>query len=62
MLYPADTSRSRLHEFIRATLMTAAAVVGLGALAPTAFADSVPTGLPASPTFGIQKFTQPMPR
>lgn len=25
-------------------------------------ADSVPTGLSPSPTFGIQKFTQPMPR
>jgi FtsP/CotA-like multicopper oxidase with cupredoxin domain len=42
--------------------MTAAAVLGLGALVPTAYADSVPTGLPASPTFGIAKFTQPMPR
>jgi len=27
-----------------------------------AAADSVPTGLPASPTFGITKFSQPMPR
>src|SRR3954465_925941 len=29
---------------------------------PDARADGVPTGLPPSPTFGIQKFTQPMPR
>jgi FtsP/CotA-like multicopper oxidase with cupredoxin domain len=27
-----------------------------------AAADSVPTGLPASPTFGITKFSQPLPR
>ena len=37
-------------------------VVGMGAIAAGAYADSVPTGLPPSPTFGIQKFTQPMPR
>jgi len=34
----------------------------LGVLAPRALADSVPTGLPPSPTFGITKFSQPMPR
>jgi len=36
--------------------------LGLATLSPAALADSVPTGLPPSPTFGIQKFTQPMPR
>src|SRR5712664_1114856 len=35
---------------------------GLCAFAPDAVADSVPTGLPPSPTFGIVKFSQPMPR
>jgi manganese oxidase len=35
---------------------------GLVAFVPAASADSVPTGLPPSPTFGIAKFTQPMPR
>jgi manganese oxidase len=35
---------------------------GLCAFAPHAVADSVPTGLPPSPTFGIVKFSQPMPR
>jgi manganese oxidase len=44
---------------LNATLLFAA---GLCAFAPDAVADSVPTGLPPSPTFGIQKFTQPMPR
>jgi FtsP/CotA-like multicopper oxidase with cupredoxin domain len=47
-------------------LMTVAAMLvvtsGLGTFAPAAIADSVPTGLPPSPTFGIVKFTQPMPR
>jgi FtsP/CotA-like multicopper oxidase with cupredoxin domain len=46
-------------------MMLAATLVvtgGLGVLAPNALADSVPTGLAPSPTFGIQKFTQPMPR
>ncbi len=35
---------------------------GLCAFAPEAVADSVPTGLPPSPTFNITKFSQPMPR
>ncbi|HET7788204.1 MAG TPA: multicopper oxidase domain-containing protein [Myxococcales bacterium] len=30
--------------------------------AASARADSVPTGLPPSPLFGVQKFTQPLPR
>jgi manganese oxidase len=30
--------------------------------APAVMADSVPTGLPPSPTFGAAKFSQPMPR
>src|SRR6266436_1575376 len=42
--------------------LTLAMTGGLGAFVPRALADSVPTGLPPSPTFGIQKFTQPMPR
>jgi FtsP/CotA-like multicopper oxidase with cupredoxin domain len=40
-----------------------AAAAALVAFAGGAIADGgVPTGLPPSPTFGIQKFTQPMPR
>jgi FtsP/CotA-like multicopper oxidase with cupredoxin domain len=35
---------------------------GMGAFTTPVYADSVPTGLPASPTFGITKFSQPMPR
>ena len=35
---------------------------GLCAFAQDAVADSVPTGLPPSPTFNITKFSQPMPR
>jgi FtsP/CotA-like multicopper oxidase with cupredoxin domain len=39
-----------------------ALAVAAGVFATDALADSVPTGLPPSPTFGIQKFTQPMLR
>jgi hypothetical protein len=36
---------------------------GLNAFVPSAYADSsIPTGLPRSPLFGVQAFTQPMPR
>jgi FtsP/CotA-like multicopper oxidase with cupredoxin domain len=36
---------------------------GLSPFARSAFADSnVPTGTPRSPLFGVQKFTQPLPR
>ena len=44
---------------LNAVLVVAA---GLCAFALDAVADSVPTGLPPSPTFGITKFSQPMPR
>ena len=68
---PREKSRLRLRQFIQIGLITGALVLvmtqGLGVFAPKAHADSVPTGLPASPTcFApnpcIQKFTQPMPR
>ncbi|HEY6909421.1 MAG TPA: hypothetical protein VI356_08640, partial [Myxococcales bacterium] len=39
-----------------------AALFALGLFAPSAKADSVPTGLPPSPLFGATKFSQPMPR
>src|SRR3954447_9914278 len=56
MLTPRKTPSTRPFK-----LRWAAVVIALG-LTPTAYADGVPTGLPPSPTFGIQKFTQPMPR
>jgi len=68
---PGERTKSRLRDFIRIGLMSGALLLviteGLGALAPSAPAfggsdGGVPTGLPPSPTFGIQKFTQPMPR
>ena len=34
---------------------------GLSPFAPSAYA-SIPTGTPSSPLFGVQPFTQPMPR
>src|SRR5712671_3932901 len=46
-------------------LMTAAGTLvmtnGLSVFAPSAYA-SIPTGAPRSPLFGVQPFTQPMPR
>ena len=66
-----ERSKLRLREFLQIGLITGALVLvmtqGLGFFAPKVHADSVPTGLPASPTcFApnpcIQKFTQPMPR
>ncbi len=35
---------------------------GLNPFVGSAWADSIPTGLPTSPLFGVQAFTQPMPR
>ena len=62
MKLPWNASKVRLRESRRKPIG-----VGLMMLATTLFvrdaaADSVPTGLPASPTFGITKFSQPMPR
>ncbi len=59
---PWNGSKIRLRESRRKPIG-----FGLMMLATTLFvrdaaADSVPTGLPASPTFGITKFSQPMPR
>jgi len=35
---------------------------GLSPFAGSAYADEIPTGAPPSPLFGVQPFTQPMPR
>src|SRR3954465_15762922 len=35
---------------------------GLSPFVRSAYAQSVPTGMPSSPLFGVQAFTQPMPR
>jgi FtsP/CotA-like multicopper oxidase with cupredoxin domain len=35
---------------------------GLSPFMRSAYAQSVPTGMPSSPMFGVQAFTQPMPR
>ncbi len=53
------------RDLIRMGLMTAAGTLvmtnGLSVFAPSAYA-SIPTGAPRSPLFGVQPFTQPMPR
>src|SRR5437868_3361362 len=55
------------RDLVRLGLFTAAGVIivknGLSPFAGSAFADSnIPTGLPPSPLFGVQPFSQPMPR
>jgi len=53
------------RDLIRMGLMSAAGTLvmtnGLSVFAPSAYA-SIPTGAPRSPLFGVQAFTQPMPR
>src|SRR2546430_3589897 len=63
-------SQGRLsrRDLMKLVLFTAAGTLvlknGLSPFARSAYADdsSIPTGLPRSPLFGIQAFTQPMPR
>src|SRR5262249_61821649 len=55
------------RELIKWGFFTSAGVIvsksGLSPFIRSAYADSsIPTGLPASPLFGVQPFTQPMPR
>jgi manganese oxidase len=54
------------RDLIRMGLFTAAGTLalknGLSPFARSAYADSVPTGMPASPLFGVQPFSTPMPR
>jgi len=63
-------SQGRLsrRDLMKLGLFTAAGTLvlknGLSPFARSAYADdsSIPTGLPRSPLFGVQPFTQPMPR
>ena len=61
----ADGTISR-RDLIKWGLFTVAGGLALkGGLSPfagSAYADSIPTGAPPSPLFGVQPFTQPMPR
>src|SRR6185436_18184196 len=55
------------RDLIKLGLFTSAGLLvpisGLSPFARSAFADSnIPTGLPSSPLFGVQPFTQAMPR
>src|SRR6266545_4634479 len=55
------------RDLIKMGLFTAGGALamknGLSPFARSAYADSnIPTGLPPSPLFGVQAFTQPMPR
>src|SRR5581483_5884365 len=61
----ADGQVSR-RELIKWGLFTAGGVIamknGLSPFVGSAWADSIPTGLPPSPLFGVQDFSTPMPR
>jgi manganese oxidase len=55
------------RDLVKLGLFTAAGAIilknGLSPFARSAFANSnIPTGLPPSPLFGVQPFTQPLPR
>ena len=54
------------RDLIKMGLMTAGGLLlpirGLSPFARSAYADNIPTGLPPSPLFGVQPFTQPMLR
>src|SRR3954463_1065740 len=54
------------RELIKWGLFTGAGVLamknGLSPFVGSAYADSVPTGLPPSPLFGVRDFSTPMPR
>ena len=54
------------RDLIKWGIMTTGGVLvcknGLSPLAPSAFADNVPTGTPPSPLFGAKKFASRMPR
>src|SRR5262245_833207 len=54
------------RDLIKWGIMTSGGVLvcknGLSPLAPSAFADNVPTGTPPSPLFGARKFVARMPR
>jgi manganese oxidase len=61
----ADGKLSR-RDLIKWGLFTGAGMIamknGLSPFAGSAWADSIPTGLPPSPLFGVQDFSTPMPR
>src|SRR4051812_15582522 len=61
-----STGHISRRDLIKMGLFTGAGMLvsmnGLSPFARSAYADSIPTGLPPSPLFGVQPFTQPMPR
>src|ERR1041384_1320185 len=61
-----STGHISRRDMIKLGLITSAGLLipthGLSPFARSAFADNIPTGLPPSPLFGVQPFTQPMPR
>ena len=54
------------RDLLKMGLFTSAGLLapinGLNPFVGSAYADGIPTGAPPSPMFGVQPFTQPMPR
>src|SRR5581483_2599117 len=65
-LREAENAQRNRRELIKWGLFTAGGVIamknGLSPFVGSAWADSIPTGLPPSPLFGVQDFSTPMPR
>jgi len=61
-----STGQISRRDLIRWGVITAGGLLlpinGLSPFASSVYADGIPTGAPPSPLFGVQPFTQPMPR
>src|SRR5437588_6550521 len=61
-----STGQISRRDLIRWGVITAGGLLlpinGLSPFASSVYADGIPTGVPPSPLFGVQPFTQPMPR
>ncbi|HWP43714.1 MAG TPA: copper oxidase, partial [Blastocatellia bacterium] len=61
-----STGHISRRDLLKMGLFTGAGMLamtnGLSPFAKSVYADDIPTGLPPSPLFGVQPFTQPMPR
>ncbi len=57
-----QVSRRELFKWGLFTAGGVAAIRGLSPFVGSLYGDSIPTGAPRSPLFGVQPFTQPMPR
>ena len=66
ILKAISTGQISRRDLVKWGLITAGGLLlpknGLNPFVSSAYADGIPTGAPPSPLFGVQPFTQPMPR